>query len=256
MTRRCFFVPEIPSGSQVFDLPRDLSRQLENVLRANLGDSIELLDAGGAAWKCRITGIRRGIVSVAVIAGLDRPDCESPLAVTLGVGIARPDTIDLVVRQATETGVLNLAVFRAARSQYGIGGKQAEKKKARWSKIANEAMCQCGRTRAVKIEVFEDLGHLIANFGGKEWSERYGLKVFALERESSCGLRDLRERSSPDIGRVLALLGPEGGWDKIEKSALVEAGYKPVSLGPRTMRLETAAVALVSLIQLLWGDLS
>jgi len=255
MTRRCFFVPEVASDMRIFDLPPPLSRQLEGVLRAKVGESIELLDGQGSAWACVIKGIRRGSVSVSLIGKLDRPTCESPLAIVLGVGIARSDTMDLVVRQAAEMGVLRLAFFQALRSQYGLRGNTAEKKKERWSKIASEAICQCGRTKRLEIDIFEDLGHFLTSFEGEERAAEHTLKIFALERESGKGLRNLRSEAGPDIHRVLAVLGPEGGWDKVESSALIGAGFKPVSLGPRTLRLETAAVALVSFIQLLWGDM-
>ncbi len=256
MTRRCFFVPEVASNTRIFDLPAPLSRQLEGVLRARIGESIELLDGRGSAWECLITGIRRGIVSVSLVGKLDRPACESPLGVTLGVGIARSDTMDLVVRQAAEMGVSRLAVFRAARSQYGLSGKPAEKKKQRWSKIASEAICQCGRTRALGIDIFEDLGHFLTSFEREESSTARTLKIFALERESGNALKNLRSETGPGIHRVLAVVGPEGGWDKLESSALIAAGFRPVSLGPRTLRLETAAVALICSIQLLWGDMN
>jgi 16S rRNA (uracil1498-N3)-methyltransferase len=255
MTRRCFFMEEVASDTQIFDLPPRLSRQLEDVLRARVGESIELIDGQGSAWACVITAIRRGCVSVSLKGKLERPACESPLAIVLGVGIARSDTIDLIVRQAAEMGVLRLAFFRAVRSQYGLRGKPAEKKKERWSKIASEAICQCGRTKTLEIEVFEDLGHFLTSLEGEERAPENTLKIFALEREPGDGLKNFRSQMGPDIHRVWAVLGPEGGWDKVESSALIGAGFKPVCLGPRTLRLETAAVALISSIQLLWGDM-
>lgn len=254
MTRRRFFVPEVAPGTSSFDLPQHLSRQLESVLRAKAGESIELLDGHGSAWECLITAIRRGSVSVCVLGRLDRPACESPLALTLGVGIARSDTMDLIVRQATEMGVSQLAVFRAARSQYSLSGKPAEKKKERWSRIAREAVCQCGRTIPPEIVLFEDLSHFLASF--EDDPRRCCLKIFALEREPGPGPKSLAERTPrPGICRIAATIGPEGGWDESESSALVGAGFEPLSLGPRTLRMETAAVALICSIQLLWGDM-
>jgi 16S rRNA (uracil1498-N3)-methyltransferase len=253
MTRRCFFVPEFVTDTRAFDLPPAVSRQLETVLRAKVGEPIELLDGRGSAWECLITGIRHGRVSVSLIGKLERSGRESPLCVTLAVGIARPDTMDLIVRQATEMGVLRLALFRAVRSQYALFGKSAEKKMGRWSRIANEAICQCGRTRTPEIAFHPDLGHFLASLEGEEEAGN-SLKIFALERESCGGLTRVQSETGPDIHRVLAVLGPEGGWDNGESSLLIGAGFRPVSLGPRTLRLETAAVALVSAVQLLWGD--
>jgi 16S rRNA (uracil1498-N3)-methyltransferase len=256
MTRKCFFAPEVVQGTEgSFDLPPHLSRQLASVLRAKVGQSIELLDGKGSSRACRITGIRSGVVSVRLIGELDRSVFESPLRITLGIGMARPDTMDLVVRQAAEMGVTRLAVFRARRSQYGLEGKQAEKKKERWSKIAAEAICQCGRARALEIEIFEDLERFFASVEGDYGDAGQGLKIFALERGPGAGLVDLRHGSGPGIQRILVLIGPEGGWDSVETASLIGAGFRPVSLGPRTLRLETAAVALISSIQLLWGDM-
>ena len=254
MTRRRFFVDQVVADTGSFDLPPRLSHQLESVLRARAGESIELLDGHGSAWECVITGIRRGSVTVSVVGKLDRPACESPLPLTLGVGIARPDTMDLIVRQATEMGVSRLAVFRAVRSQYGLSGKPAEKKKERWSRIASEAVCQCGRKVPPEIILFEDLAHFLTSFDDDPAG--YCLKIFALEREPCAGPKSLAERTArPTICRIAAALGPEGGWDNSESSALITAGFEPVSLGPRTLRMETAALALISSIQLLWGDM-
>ncbi len=250
MTRSCFFVSEISQDSGEFDLPQPLSRQLDSVLRVRAGETIELLDGRGEAWECLITAIRRGSVRVRVIGKLDGPARESNLSVTLGVGIARPDTMDLIVRQATELGVGRLAVFRAARSQYG----PAEKKKERWGKIASEAVCQCGRRLPPEIILFEDLAHFLA---GCEADPAGGsLRIFAREREPGAGPKNLAERwKNAAISRVTAALGPEGGWESPECSALIDAGFEPVSLGPRILRMETAVVALISSIQLLWGDM-
>ncbi len=254
MTRKCFFVPEIPPEAGIFDLPRQVSRQLESVLRAKVGDYVELLDGVGEAWTCEISGIRKGIVSVRLTGKRDRSLFESPFQITLGLGIARSDIMDQVVRQATEMGVSRLVAFRASRSQYGLSGKQAEKKKVRWSKIAGEAICQCGRTIAPEIEICEGLEAFLASVASKTGADAHVIKIFARERESGEGLADLR-RGTGMSSAIFAVVGPEGGWDSSEVSSLMSAGFRPVSLGPRILRFETAAVALVSSIQLLWGDI-
>lgn len=254
MTRRCFFVPEVGEEAGSFDLPPRLSRQLETVLRAKAGESIELLDANGCTRECLITAVHRGSVTVSVVGKVNRPACESPLSLTLGMGIGRPDTMDLIVRQATEMGVSRLAVFRSLRSQYGLAGKPAEKKKERWSRIASEAVCQCGRTSPPEIILFEDLANFVTSL--EDYQVGCDLKIFALEREPCARPKSLAGKTAHrPIHRIAAALGPEGGWDNSESSALIEAGFESVSLGPRTLRMETAAVALISSIQLFWGDM-
>lgn len=253
MTRRCFFVNEIDSDAQTVNLPTQTSHHLENVLRLRAGDAIEIRDGLGHAWAGEIAGIKKGNVSVRLLGERDCSGVESPLRISLALGLARSDIMDLVVRQATEMGVSRLLAFRAARSQYGLTGSQAEKKKERWSKIAREAMCQCGRTRMPEIAVFEDLDRFVSSIS-QESEPGPHLKIFAREGESDRGLEMLRQ-SWPQCAGVVSAIGPEGGWESSEAARLEEAGFLPVHLGPRVLRYETAAIALISSIQLLWGDM-
>lgn len=253
MTRRCFYVQKIDPDAGCVNLSPQSSHHLENVLRLKAGDRVEIRDGLGNAWMGEISELKRGNTTVRLLEEKDSSLFESPVEVLLAVGLARSDLMDLVVRQATETGVCRLAVFRAARSQYGLAGRQADKKLERWSKIAAEAMCQCGRSKIPELAVFQDLDEFLRSSteggGGSET-----LKIFARERESNVSLRSVRE-SRPLCVRIVAAIGPEGGWDDSETARLLNAGFESVHLGPRILRFETAAIALVSSIQLLWGDL-
>jgi len=255
MTRRCFFVPRIDSDAGCVKLSPQVSHQLGNVLRLKAGDLIELRDGLGNAWVGEISELKKGSAAVRLLEERDLPGFESPMKVTLALGLARSDLMDLVVRQATETGVCRLAAFRAARSQYGPAGRQVEKIVERWSRIAAEAMCQCGRSRMPELSVFHDLDEFLLSLPerGARGEGLEALRIFARERGSNLGLCSLRE-SRPECSEVLAAIGPEGGWDDSEASKLTEAGFESVHLGPRILRFETAAIALVSSIQLLWGD--
>jgi len=277
MSRKCFLVQGIEPGTEFIDLSPEASHHLENVLRLRAGETVELRDGQGNAWAGEIARIGKKTVSVRVLGKLDFPLVEPPIEITLALGLAKADVMDLVVRQATEMGVAGLAIFRAARSQYTVLGKNAEKKAGRWSKIAGEAVCQCGRTRAPRIALHEDLDDFLGSLAPVAGSMASGpgpsagprnsgslnsspvpsvsgvLKVFGLEGEKDRGLESLK-RSHPSCGVVLAAIGPEGGWEHSEVNKLVSAGFSPVHLGPRILRFETAAVALISSIQLLWGD--
>ena len=89
------------------------------------------------------------------------PQVNLHLAVTLALAHARSDRMEWIVRQATELGVQRLVAFRSARSQYGLDGDQAEKRRERWSKIAREALCQCGRIVLPEIVFLPDVASLI-----------------------------------------------------------------------------------------------
>lgn len=251
MSRKCFFSQGIGPATETVELSAEESHHLDNVLRLGIGEAVEIRDGLGNAWAGEIAGKGRKNVSVRVTGKLDIPHREPRLDITLALGIARSDLMDIAVRQATEMGVKRLAVFRAARSQYALSGRIIEKKVGRWVKIAREAMCQCGRTLVPDIAVFEDTnGFLAANTEEKGGG---ALKIFALEGERNRSLELLRG-SRPVCDHVVAAVGPEGGWDRPEIEGLMNAGFQPVHLGPRILRFETAAVAVVSSIQLLWGD--
>lgn len=254
MSRKCFFAQGIGPETEFVALSAEESHHIENVLRLRVGDAVEIRDGQGNAWAGEIAVSGKKNVLIRVIGGLDLSCRESGMRITLALGIARSDLMDLAVRQATEMGVTCLVVFRAARSQYALQGKSIEKKVGRWMKIAREAMCQCGRTHVPALSVFENTEHFLGSFraNGGELGEET-LKIFALEGERDRGLGPLHALR-PVCGDIVAVIGPEGGWDQTEVRGLVKAGFQPVHLGPRILRFETAAVAMVSLIQLLWGD--
>jgi 16S rRNA (uracil1498-N3)-methyltransferase len=176
------------------------------------------------------------------------------LQLTLAMAFARMDRMDVVIRQATELGIHCFVAYRSARSQYGLSDGQGEKRRERWLKIAREAMCQCGRMRVPEIHVVSDLQKFIAE---KTQSTAAGksLRLLALENEKQMSLNDLR-RSFPQCNEVFAVIGPEGGWTAEEVHDFRESGYHAVRLGPRILRLETAAIAFVTLAQINWGDFS
>ncbi|MFZ2446074.1 MAG: RsmE family RNA methyltransferase [Syntrophobacteraceae bacterium] len=253
MARRCFFVERVEPDAEIVNLSAEASHHLESVLRLKTGEAVEIRDGLGNAWTGEITRIHKGSAAVRLVGRLDASFLESPLDITLALGFVRSDIMDQVVRQATEMGVRRIAAFRAARSQYALAGVRAEKKVGRWLKIAREAVCQCGRNRAPEISIFGDLDRFLGSLPPSFADEGGVLRVLALEGERDRGLDRLKV-ARPVCSGVLAAIGPEGGWDDSEIAGLIGAGFHPIHLGPRILRFETAAVALIGSIQLLWGD--
>jgi 16S rRNA (uracil1498-N3)-methyltransferase len=180
---------------------------------------------------------------------------ESPLRLTLALAFSRFDRMELALRQATEMGVHRFIAFRAERSEYTLPGPQMEKRKERWRKITREALCQCGRMILPDILILSDTAEFISNITTGQIAERECLKILAREDAGRSGLLSLFE-VHPVCRQMLAVVGPEGGWSQHEGGQFMEAGFRPVHLGPRTLRLETATVALLAAVQLLWGDLA
>jgi len=254
MTRKCFFVEHIDSDEDYVILSAQAAHHMESVLRMGAGDPVELRDGSGNAWEGVIAEKKCGAVRVR-LGEKRQVENESPLDLTLALAFARSDRMELVIRQATEVGVSRFMAFRAQRSQYGLSGAQAAKREDRWAKIAREAFCQCGRMRLPEIQVLSGVTELISNvMTPQEQESAHGLRIVAWEEERRQSLLDLW-RSFPERREVLVVVGPEGGWAPVEAEQLKEAGFHSVHLGIRTLRFETAALALVTSAQLLWGDL-
>jgi 16S rRNA (uracil1498-N3)-methyltransferase len=253
MTRRCFLIDHPDLVAKEMTLTAGVAHHIRNVLRLKPGDSIELRDGQGNGWPAVIQEmksreVRVGVGDKQVLAN------ESPLQLTLALAFSRPDRMELVLRQATEIGVSRFAAFRAARSDYQLSAYHRDKRRERWSKIASQALCQCGRMRLPEISIFEDTAGLISAV--PVWEEARGTVVKILaredgERRSLAGLQG----DHPVCRHMLVVVGPEGGWSTGEGEHFFHAGFHSVHLGPRTLRLETAAIALLAAVQLLWGDL-
>ena len=253
MTRKCFLIEHYEPGAEVIRVADDVAHHIRKVLRLRPGDSIELRDGQGNGWNAIIREIQRKAVLVTLV-GKQTVQKESPLRLTLALALSRSDRMELVLRQATEMGVHRFVAFRAERSDYSLPGSQIDKRKERWRKIACEALCQCGRTRLPEILILPDTTDLIAGISALVNEGERGLKILAKEQAERQGLLSLF-RAHSRCREIMMVIGPEGGWSEREGDQFVAAEFYPVHLGPRTLRLETAAVAVLAAVQLLWGDL-
>ncbi len=258
MTHRCFFVNEVKPGDEIVTVTRDVAHHMESVLRLKAGDSVELRDGKGRAWLAVVADVagERARLRLGEALAIRK---ESPLELVLALALARSDRMDLVLRQAAEMGAHGFVSFRAQRSQYDLSGARAGKKVERWTKIAREALCQCGRLLLPEITLLSDVQELLRYATTWERDEAQGgssgesLKILAWEGEGHQGLMDLWRRF-PEPRRLLVAVGPEGGWTRDEAASFMAAGFHAVHLGPRVLRFETAAAALLAMTQLLWGD--
>lgn len=251
MTRRCFYIEKIDPDADYVTLKGQTAHHVQSVLRLRSGDFLELRDGCGEGWTGEIVDRDKDTVRVRVIER-QLLQTESPLQLTLAMAFARTDRMELVVRQATELGIHRFVAYRSKRSQYGLSAAQLEKRRKRWLTIAREAMCQCGRMKTPEIHLVPDLLKCLDEISHPDGTGTT-LRLLALEGAERSGLADIRQ-SFPECSEVLAVIGPEGGWSSEEVQELLAAGFCAVHLGPRILRLETAAVAFIALTQLLWGD--
>jgi 16S rRNA (uracil1498-N3)-methyltransferase len=236
----------IDSGAvgEVVGLPDGEAAHARRVLRVKPGDKAVLIDRGGALFEAEFLEVGER-VSAKIMSRL--PDARLKVALTLYQGLPKFDKLEFIVQKAAELGAARVVPVRMACSVVKLDAEEGKKKQERLQKIALEAMKQCGR--AGRLEILEPV-----KFEG-------ALKMFCAEElmlmpwEEARGFRlGDAYAEKPDARAVGILIGPEGGIAPEEAVAACEAGALSVTLGPRILRAETAAVAAMAITMHLWGD--
>ena len=168
---------------------------------------------------------------------------DSPLHLTLAQALLKSDKLDWVIEKGTELGVSEFVLFSCERTVSRPAGDRS----ARWTRLAHSAAQQCQRSRLPSITGPVSFEDVILH-------RREALRLLFWEQAQPEGLTEAH-RQHPDTSSVLAVIGPEGGFSTADAQRAAAAGLQLVGLGPRILRAETAAVAAVSVCQLLWGDL-
>ena len=240
MSRRRILLPpaRIDAGRGLLD---DAGRHyLRDVLRLSPDDEVEVFDGGGGRFAGRILP---GFDAIALGPRQDAPHAGAE--VTLLFALARGEKNDLVVQKATELGAACVAPFAAERSVVRLDAERGEERTRRWRRIAGEAARQCGRDDVPAIRAPAPLGEALAALAP-------GTRIFAFH-PGGAPIASLGARAAPTLA---AVVGPEGGLDEGEIEACERAGAMRASLGPRTLRAETAAIVALALLQAHFGDLA
>jgi 16S rRNA (uracil1498-N3)-methyltransferase len=243
MSTRLFVSGALINGAEL-ELDGDRSRYLAKVLRARIGDRVTIFNGEGPEWPATITRISKSAVSLELGDSIE-PGSESPLKIHLVQGISRGERMDFVVQKATELGVKRITPVLTEYGVVKLNAERAEKRREHWQKIANSACEQSGRTRLPLIDTPMPM---------KNW---FGCKPGSVDAElilAPGATTALAAIPAPDT-KVCVLIGPEGGFSDTEYADAEVSGFKAVSLGPRVLRTESAAVATLAVLQSLWGDL-
>lgn len=252
MTRRRFYAPPsafTPKADSV-TLAADEARHLRDVLRLKLGEEVHVFDGEGREFSCRIHESRKDFAHLNVVSEAEPARPESPLRFTLGVALLKSDKFDLVVQKATELGVVRIVPLTTRLADIHLRDKSdASKRVTRWQRIALEAAKQSGR--ALVPEVAAPLS--FNEFIELAPTDAQGKLMFS--ERSGHSLVELKNNLSGRLQSIAALVGSEGGWTDEEIALARQAGWTIVTLGGRTLRAETAAIAVTVLLQHLFGDL-
>lgn len=248
--QRFFFTEHELAIDQQIDL-RVMTHQLQVVLRLRTGAQVVLLDGKGRAFLTEVNALTRKEVTGRVLAELPAPP-EPTVHVTLYQSTLKADKFEWVLQKATELGVACIVPVISQRSIVRPA-TTVLKKYERWQLILREAAEQCGRGRIPELAPPLDWPAAI--------TDAQGLRLFPWEEQTSTS-RTIQaammpappaashDQSStiPNLQSVSLLIGPEGGITDAEAQAAQEAGWQTVSLGPRILRAETAAIASLVLV--------
>ena len=199
------------------------SHHLLRVVGIGPGETVEVFDAGGAVARAELVGVEQGAAVLAVIervAAIARPQRW------LLVGVVRPTAMELVLRMGTELGLDHLWPVWTERTV-----RRASERRERWVRIAESAAEQCGRATVPTIAAPRPLDEALADVS---CADRF---------VAVAGVSGLAAAPGGDAAIVV---GPEGGLTPREVDHAQELGFRPVTLGPHTLRTETAAIAALA----------
>lgn len=214
---------------------------LLSVLRLGVGDSFVVVDSSGAERVASITGIR-GAVIMASLGPPTQRETEPPVGIVLYQGLPRLSRYEASLRMCTELGVVEFAPILSGKSVVRLGEADALRKVERWERVVESAARQSGRTTVPLVlepMTFEmALSHYAAS------GDPGIMPVAGLAGSDACSLGEVAAdlAASSDVKELALFIGPEAGFDLGEQAAAEAAGIALVTMGPRILRTETAAV--------------
>ncbi|OHU90637.1 MULTISPECIES: 16S rRNA (uracil(1498)-N(3))-methyltransferase [Pseudoalteromonas] len=233
---------ELKLNTQV-TLDDDAAGHLSRVLRMQSGDKVSLFNGHGGEYLCELMEVGKKVVTAQVIE-FNGHDCESPLKIHLGQGISRGDKMDFTIQKSVELGITEITPLFTNRCGVKLSGDRLAKKHAQWQKIAIAASEQSGRNTVTVVHPPVDINTWLAQHSSE-------LKLTLHPRAQ----HSIKTLPTPTHG-VRFIVGPEGGFTDEEIKATNDQGFIDVRLGPRVLRTETAALTVLSALQLQFGDLA
>ena len=223
-------------------LPEAAARHAVAVLRLQVGDTLNLFNGEGGEYSASLIAVSKREARVRLIE-FHAAERESPMDITLALGISAGERMDYSLQKATELGVTAIQPLATERSVVKLAGERADKRLQHWQQVVIAACEQCGRNRVPAVAPVQKLFAYLA-------AVNRGKLLLMLSPDAATPLKRV-----PPAASVVLLIGAEGGLAPSECEAAEASGFEPVSLGPRILRTETAPVAALAVLQTLWGDI-
>lgn len=238
---RLYHPGNIPLDEE-FLLNDDAAHHVATVLRLKANHPVVLFNGDGNEYSAQIIAVNRKQVVIEADACLTIGK-ESPLPIHLGQGVSKGDRMDTVLQKSVELGVTEITPVLTQRCAVKLDEKRWEKKIQQWQKIITGACEQCGRNVVPVLNAPVTLNQWLAS------------PTQAVRLTLAPGADSPLVKTPYSTKGYRLLIGPEGGLSEQEIHQANESGYTSVSLGPRILRTETAALAAITILQSQHGDL-
>ncbi len=242
MTIPRLYLPRVLEKGDLCAAAADQARYLKTVLRMKAGDPLLIFNGTGREYEAVIRRQTAEGVELEITGSRLLP--AAGIHVTLCQAVPKAEKMDGIIRHATELGAARIIPFLAERSVPRWQPEQFSHKRERWRKIALEASRQCVRPDVTEIGEIMTFERMLSAL------PELGLKLIPWEEETMRGIREvLRDPSRNGAREFTVAIGPEGGFSVEEIEKARRAGFLSVSLGKRVLRVETASLAVLAILQ-------
>lgn len=224
-------------------LDTEQAHYIGRVLRCREGDEIVVFNARGTERSATIESLSRRRPIIALGSPIE-PLPEPATPIILVQALVKSDAMDLIVQKATELGAASIIAMRTDFSVVRLDDDRKDRRLGHWRRIAAGACEQSGRHRPPSLAILDSLSDAIS-----------ALPVDSNRIAFNVGTGKALDANSATLDGVSLAIGPEGGFSPVETELLSAEGFALHTLGPRTLRAETAAIAALTAVQLLIGDL-
>ncbi|MFB3926513.1 MAG: 16S rRNA (uracil(1498)-N(3))-methyltransferase [Syntrophales bacterium] len=238
---RIYFPKELEKG-RIEEITGTNLRYIRDILRLRKNDTLILFGSGGMEYDAEIVDFQTKSIVVGVTRERRIPQAE--IRVVLAQALPKGDKMDLIIQKAAELGTTEVIPFISSRSIPKFSDEKARQRVERWRKIAVEASRQCGRADIPRIEEIVSYDNMLNG------SDKGGLRLIFWEAEAGRGIKEiLRDEKYGAVRDFFIAVGPEGGFSGEEVARAERSGFLSTGLGRQILRVETASLAILSILQ-------
>lgn len=214
---------------------------ISNVLRMKTGEELWISDGSKYEYRCTIESFEPDEVLLHIVYSQE-PEYELPCRIYLFQGLPKADKMELIIQKAVELGAYEIIPVETKRCVVKLDGRKSAKKTARWQQISESAAKQSKRMLIPNV-------HEVLTFReALKYAESMDVRL--VPYELARGMQETKEiLAGIEPGQSVGIfIGPEGGFEEKEIEAAIEGGAKPITLGRRILRTETAGLAILSVL--------